>query len=116
MKRSVYWTTEAESTFDDFLEYLKEAWTSREVNDFIEATERVIDAISSQPKMFRKVQHPDLREALITPQCLLIYKVYSGRIDLITFWNTHPIPERRDKSSANEQRHFLFSCTLELET
>ncbi|GAB1447807.1 hypothetical protein MASR2M44_08060 [Bacteroidota bacterium] len=95
MTRPVFWTPEAEATFENVINYLERKWIEPEVINFIEATERVIGYISSHPRMFRKTNKRNVHEALVTPHNLLIYKVYPSRIDLLTFWDTRQHPRRK---------------------
>lgn len=68
------------------IKYLEEHWTEVEIEKFVTATDKVIDYISVYPRMFRATNKKNIHEALITPHNLLIYKIYSSHIDLLTFW------------------------------
>lgn len=74
MVKKVIWTPEAESSFEGIIQYLEQNWTIREVNNFIDATQRVVSFISEHP-MFRKVYKRNIHEAILTPHNILIYKV-----------------------------------------
>jgi plasmid stabilization system protein ParE len=95
MAKQVRWTSEAETTFEGVIEYLESKWTDREIEKFVSATNRVVDYISEQPKMFRKTNKRNVHEALLTTHNLLIYKVYPTHIDLITFWDTRRNPRKK---------------------
>jgi hypothetical protein len=75
--------------------YLERKWTEREIANFIEATSRIVEYITEHPRMFRKTNKRNIHEALVTPHNLLIYKVYSTRIDLLTFWDTRQHPRKK---------------------
>ena len=53
MAKEVRWTPEAIETFNRVIEYLLSDWTEREVENFVKATDDVIDYISEHPNMFR---------------------------------------------------------------
>ena len=95
MAKQVIWTPEAESTFEKVLAYLFQNWSEKEAQNFIKSTFRVIAYISDHPLMFRKTNKRNVREALVTPHNLLVYKVYADRIDLITFWDTRRNPRKK---------------------
>jgi len=95
MVKEIRWTQESVDTFDKTIEYLEREWTEKEVYNFIQATARVIQFISEYPAMFRKTSKRNVHEALITPHNLLIYKVYSSDITLITFWDTRQHPRKK---------------------
>ena len=98
MRRQVRWSLEAVSTFEQTISYLENYWSQKEVDHFIDATDRVIHFISENPKLFRGTNLKGVREALITPQNLLIYKIYPNHIDLISFWDTRRNPRLKPKT------------------
>jgi plasmid stabilization system protein ParE len=95
MAKIVIWTLEAEETFDAVIEYLAIKWTEREIVHFVNATNRVIELISEHPRMYRATNRKNIREALITPHNLLVYKIYPNRIDLLMFWDTWQNPRKK---------------------
>jgi plasmid stabilization system protein ParE len=95
MAKKVVWTPEALSSFKKILEYLKENWSKKEIDNFIKATNNTIEYISKNPKMFRSTNYKDIHEALVTPHNLLIYKIYPTKIDIITFWDTRRNPKKK---------------------
>ncbi|MEI6594399.1 MAG: hypothetical protein WCO28_02480 [Bacteroidota bacterium] len=95
MVKEIIWSPESERTFFKVIEYLRLKWTEREVENFIEATENIIKYISVNPIMFRKTNKKNIHEALITPHNLLIYKIYSDKIFLITFYDTRQSPKKK---------------------
>jgi plasmid stabilization system protein ParE len=97
MVKEVRWTNEAVESFKNIIHYLEENLTKQEIENFIPATDNVVAYISKHPEMFRKTNKRNLREALVTSQNLLIYKVYKSHIDLITFWDTRQHPRKKKK-------------------
>lgn len=65
MAKEVRWTPESINTFNKIIDYLESKWTPREVENFINATEIVVRFISANPKMFRKTNKKNIREALV---------------------------------------------------
>ena len=95
MVREIRWTVKSVESFDRVIEYLEFKWTKKEVENFILETEKILKYISVNPRMFRKAHKLDIREAVVTPHNLLIYKIYATHIDLITFWDTRQDPRKR---------------------
>ena len=95
MAKEVRWTPESINTFNKIIDYLESKWTSREVENFINATEIVVRFISANPKMFRKTNKKNIREALVTPHNLMIYKINLETIDILTFWDTRQHPKKK---------------------
>ena len=95
MAKEIIWSPQSEATFYKVSDYLQENWTEKEVENFLASTENVISYISEYPLMFRKTNKKNIHEALVTPQNLLIYKIYSNRIVLITFYDTRKSPRKK---------------------
>lgn len=95
MAKEIIWSPQSEATFYKVVEYLQEHWSENEVDNFLAATEKVINYISEHPLMFRKTNKKNIREALVTPQNLLIYKIYADHIVLITFYDTRQSPRKK---------------------
>jgi plasmid stabilization system protein ParE len=95
MVKEVIWTPQAQITFNRVIDYLEEKWTEREIVNFIKLTDKVIEYIAQNPKMFRRTGKRNVYEALVTPYNLLIYKVYPNSIYLITFWDTRRNPKKK---------------------
>lgn len=95
MAKEVRWTFEAVSTFNAVISYLESDWTEKEITDFVNATDKVIEYISIHPEMFRKTNRKNIREALVTSQNLLIYKINGKYVDLLAFWDTRQNPRKK---------------------
>ena len=93
MVREIKWTKESVESFESIIQYLEENWSENEIERFVKISTRVIQFIAEQPMMFRKTNRKNVREAVVLPQVLLIYKVSKTHIDLISFWDTrqHPV-------------------------
>ncbi|HXB45049.1 MAG TPA: hypothetical protein VNV85_13370 [Puia sp.] len=67
MACKVNWTRRAWSTYDANIKYLQEAWTQKEINNFILLTDRKIANLSSHPRAgrSRNKKHPDIRYTVV---------------------------------------------------
>jgi plasmid stabilization system protein ParE len=92
MAKEVNWSDEAIITFNAILDYIETEWTGKETEAFIGKTDKVIKQISGYPYMFKKYNKHNIHQALIAKQTLLLYKIYTTHIDLITFWDTRQNP------------------------
>lgn len=95
MAKEIRWSPESIERFEQIIAYLEENWGEREVENFTQATFRVVYFISEYPRMFRKTNLKNVHEALVTPHNLLIYQIYSSHITLITFWDTRQHPSKK---------------------
>ncbi|MEK6616726.1 MAG: type II toxin-antitoxin system RelE/ParE family toxin [Bacteroidota bacterium] len=98
MVEKVIWTPEAEKTFDAVISYLQQHWSEREIKNFIERINDVVEHISRHPLSYRSAGKEDVREALVTKQNLLLYRVSGQTIYLLYFWDTRKNPVRKHES------------------
>lgn len=97
MAKEIKWTAEAEETYHKVIEYLERSWTSKEISHFITHTEKVLHFISDNPLLFRRSGKRNVHEALITPHNLLLFRIKSHHIELITFFDTRQDPKKKLK-------------------
>lgn len=98
MAKTIIWTPEAEKTLDDIIDYIDQHWSQKEVRNFIERVDRVTDHISRHPLSYRSAGKEDVREALITKQNLLLYRISGEIIYLLYFWDTRRNPAKKPKA------------------
>ncbi len=97
MVKKITWTPEAEKTFESVIDYLQQYWSEWEIKNFIERADSVTEQITRHPLSYRSSGKEDVREALITKQSLLLYRVSGDVIYLLYFWDTRKNPERKPK-------------------
>ena len=90
----ISWTIEAKITYFAILDYLQAKWSNKEVKKFVEKTQKILEQISKNPKMFKHSKNKDIHIGLITKQNSLIYKVTSKEIVLLTFWDNRQNPTK----------------------
>jgi plasmid stabilization system protein ParE len=93
--KKVIWTPEAEKSFDSILIYLQENWSQRQIIDFIKKTDDVVQHIVRFPRSYRSAGKEDVREALITKQNFLLYRVSAETVYLLFFWDTRKNPSKK---------------------
>ena len=92
----VSWTNEAKQTFDANIEYLLQQWTEREIANFIIATNKKIENIKLNPKIYKRSEkHPSIRKCGINKNISLFYKYFprKGEVILLSFWNNRRNPK-----------------------
>ena len=94
MSYPIKWLPEAELTYALVLEYLEENWTSKEMMNFIDRTEEVIEYISKRPKQYIYSKKKDAYRAVVTKQTSLFYRIKSEEIELLVFWDNRQDPEK----------------------
>ncbi len=96
MAKKVIWSPEATEFFELVIEYLENHWTEKEIEHFVKATEKVIEIISVQPKIYRATKRKkNIHEALITKHNLMLYKNTREFIYIMTIWDTRQDPKKK---------------------
>lgn len=91
----ISWTPTARQTYFKVLDYLSEAWTRREVENFIYETEHTIAQITKNPQMFKaSKKKKNVRKGFTTKYNSLYYRIKPRKkeIALITFWDNRQDP------------------------
>ena len=88
MAKKIIWTPEAELSFESVIHFLQEHWSEKEIVKFVQRAEIVIKHIERHPLSYRSAGKEDIREALVTKQNLLLYRIEENRIYLLYFWDT----------------------------
>jgi len=80
------------------LDYLREEWSDKVQNEFIEKLNRAILIIRKNPDSF---EHSKFRKGLhrcvVTKQTSLFYKFDNGNIYIVSFFDNRQNPERLSK-------------------
>jgi plasmid stabilization system protein ParE len=91
MVPKIVWSSLAIQTYLNNIAYLEEAWTKKEVNNFIKSTDTKLALIKEFPGIgYSSKQQPLLRKTLIGKRVILVYryKQTKNTIELIRFFNT----------------------------
>lgn len=94
MNYSVKWMPEAEITYAMVIEYLEENWTIKEINNFLDRTDEVVNFIAQNPKQYLYSKKKDVYRAVVTKQISLYYRVNLNAIELLIFWDTRQNPNK----------------------
>jgi len=93
----IKWSDEAEASFNEIVDDISNKWTQREVDNFIEETDKVINNISQFPFMYAATnKRKNIRRAVIASLTSLIYRVKKRKeqIELILFWDNRKNPKQ----------------------
>jgi hypothetical protein len=97
MSYKALWTNKAIKTAEDVVKYLREEWTEKEVDDFLNKVDDIIATIETNPKLFRaSSKRPNIHLAIIKRKTLLVYQVrpHKKQIALLLFWNAKQNPKK----------------------
>jgi plasmid stabilization system protein ParE len=91
----ISWTPTAIKTYFKVLDYLEEAWTKKEVQNFADEVEKVLNQISENPDMFEASRKKkNIRKGYITRHNALYYRIkpIKKELELLTFWDNRHDP------------------------
>lgn len=90
----IIWSPTANVTYLEILDYLKENWTSKELQAFIDRTEEVINYIDQNPSHYPYSKQSDSFKCIVVAQVSLFYRVRHQRIELLSFWDNRRDPAK----------------------
>lgn len=86
----VSWTPTARFGYFRVIAYLEKTWAKREVQNFIDIVEKVINQIKADPYMFEASRmKKNVRKGFITKHNTLYYRIKPRKkeIELLVFWD-----------------------------
>lgn len=95
----VVWSSVAQKSYRDNLLYLKEFWTKKEIKRFMDAVNKAVANISSNPYIGSISEESHVyRKYLVVEQIYLFYRITNkNEILLASFWNNYQDPEKLQK-------------------
>ncbi|MBW6499213.1 MAG: type II toxin-antitoxin system RelE/ParE family toxin [Bacteroidales bacterium] len=93
----VFWTNTARLSYFKILDYLKEKWSDKEVENFVLNTEKTIKQISGNPYMFKpSSKKKEIRRGFISNLTSIYYRVkpVKKEIDILLFFDNRKRPLR----------------------
>lgn len=97
MAYEIVWLPKAEMTFEGIISWLQTNWTDREISNFVARTNVVLDMIRINPKLYRGAGKRKIREVVINKQIILLYRIKSNKVELLTFFDTRQNPNKKFK-------------------
>jgi len=92
----VIWSAKARITYFKVLDYLSENWTKKEMIQFTQKTDIIIQAIKKNPGIFAfSYTHKNIHKAIIDKNNSLFYQLdkKNHKIYLLTFFDNRQNPE-----------------------
>ena len=92
----VFWTPKARNTYLKVLDHLEKAWTEKEIQNFINEVDSLIDQIKQNPEMFEESRKKkNVRKGFVTKHNTLYYRVRPRKkeLQLLLFWDNRQDPE-----------------------
>jgi plasmid stabilization system protein ParE len=97
MNYQVQWSNQAIKTVNSVIKYLREEWTEKEVDNFLNKLDDVVSMIEINPELFREsIKKKHVHLAIIKRRTLLVYQVrpQKKQVILLMFWNPKQNPKK----------------------
>ena len=73
---------------------MKEKWSQKEINSFIDRTEKVLNLLQNNPFLYSYSKENDCFKSVLTTQVSLFYRVKGEKVELLIFWDTRQDPSK----------------------
>ena len=95
----INWTSSANASFEDEIEFILSKWNLKEVEKFINLVDGFTKKLSDNPYIGKKSVKEDVRVFVLSKQTTVIYEVFEdlNRKDLQFFWNNKKKPKELKK-------------------
>jgi plasmid stabilization system protein ParE len=91
----ILWTPTARRTYLKVLDHLEKAWTEKEIQNFINEVDHLLEQIKQNPDMFEESRKKrNVRKGFVTKHNTLYYRVKPRRkeLQLLLFWDNRQDP------------------------
>jgi plasmid stabilization system protein ParE len=95
MPKPVIWSPLSEKDLEAILGYLQNNWDDRVVHSFIEITDKLVNQISINPKLFPVIHEKRrIRKCVLTKHNSLFYRERKDYIDILRIFDTRQDPRK----------------------
>ena len=95
MKRKVFWSEEAENILTQITEYLKEEWSDKSANKFLDIVEEKTALLAVYPEMcISSPSKKGWRKCVLTKQVSLLYSFNNSEV------NIHTVIDNREENES----------------
>jgi len=94
---TVFWTPQAIQSFEENIDWLELHWTNREIENFINDTDAIIESIKQNPYLFTASEKENtIRKGMVNSIVSVFYRVRhaEGEIDILLFWDGRQNPKK----------------------
>lgn len=95
MTKPVIWSPSSEKDLESILDYLQNNWDYQVLQSFIEITEKLINQISINPKLFPVIfEKKKIRKCVLTKHNTLFYRERRTHIDILRIYDARQDPSK----------------------
>ena len=86
---TIHWSEPAKFDYWNNIGYLEREWTLKEVYDFMDKTDELIDLLEKGNVTFKPTDYKNAYQVPVVKQITLYYNVINDKIELLRFWNNY---------------------------
>ncbi|NDV16757.1 type II toxin-antitoxin system RelE/ParE family toxin [Muricauda sp. TY007] len=91
----ILWTHNAISELKGIVEYLQENWTERELTNYSQELDHIIELISKNPELFQiSKKKKNIRRAVIAKYTNLYYRINGNSIEILSLFSNRQSPDK----------------------
>jgi len=95
MPKPIIWSPLSEKDFESILDYLQNSWDAQVAKDFMEITDKLVNHISVNPKLFPVIHKKKrIRKCVLTKHNSLFYRERKEAIDILRIYDTRQDPHK----------------------
>jgi plasmid stabilization system protein ParE len=92
---SIFWTDEANSNYDNIIDYLSIHWSTKEIIDFVGKLEKRIKIIKQFPEIFPKSNlYINTHRAVLTEHITIYYSIEKKIIKIYSLFDVRQDPKK----------------------
>jgi plasmid stabilization system protein ParE len=92
----IYWTEFALTELEKTIEYLKENWSDKELENLALDLEKTLSLLSHQPTLFQVSDiKKDVRRVVVSKFNTLYYRMNGNKVEILSFFSNRQHPKRR---------------------
>lgn len=86
---TIHWSEPAKFDYWNNIEYLEREWTLKEVYDFMDKTDELIDLLEKGNVTFKPTDYKNTYQVPVVKQINLYYRLENNNVELLRFWNNY---------------------------
>lgn len=90
---TISWSELAKIDYWENIEYLDKEWTIKDVHNFIDKVDEIINLLSKQNLTFKPTNYKDTYQVPVVKQITLFYRFENNNVELLRFWNNYKNPD-----------------------
>jgi hypothetical protein len=86
---TIHWSEPAKIDYWNNIEYLEREWTLKEVYNFMDKVDELIDLLTKNNVVFKPTLYKNTFQVPVLKQITLYYSLENNKIELLRFWNNY---------------------------